>query len=511
MSIATVITRALSGIEAVEVTVETHLSAGLPGFSIVGLPETAVKESKERVRSAIINSGLEFPARRITVNLAPADIPKAGGRYDLAIAASILCASGQLPESALLNMEILGELALNGQVRKVTGAISALVAAGRENRKAVLPAGNATEIALTNSQFAHAVSSLTDLVGWLVNPDREAVLQKYSPEDPAIELGHACPPKDLTTIDIRGQLAAKRAVQIAAAGQHNLLMLGPPGCGKTLLARTMVELLPPLTRSEALEVAAVRSANGEYPSAQTYLTRPIRSPHHSCTSVALVGGGSRISPGEASLAHRGVLFLDELTEFKPGALDGLREPLEAGEITISRANQRVVFPAAFQLLAAMNPCPCGHATNPNKSCRCSPDRVARYLGKLSGPFLDRMDMMVELASLSHTEILSQEQDATDWENVRATIACSRERQLQRQQKLNSQLTPAEVRLHCKFNKSLNKVLKTAIEQMQLSARSVHRLLKVARTIADYEGAAQVRRTDLLEALTYRQSRLQQSL
>lgn len=497
MSLAIIHTRALLGVQAIEVTVETHLSNGLPAFAIVGLPETAVKESKERVRSAIINSGLEFPSRRITVNLAPADLPKAGGRYDLAIALGILAASGQIDKESLRAMEILGELALDGSVRQVQGAVPTIIAARQKGHKIIIPKVNSDELALVAYDQGYCVGSLVEFVNWLLGKGtliscRELATVKFPPPAGLQEL-----------TQIKGQALAKRAVQIAAAGSHNLLMIGPPGSGKTLLANTLISLLPRLNEAEALEVAAIKSAAKMHLEYSNWHQRPIRSPHHSATSVALVGGGSKASPGEISLAHRGVLFLDELTEFKPGVLDALREPLESGEITISRANYRIKFPADFQLLAAMNPCPCGYASDPAHECRCSEDRIGRYLGKLSGPLLDRLDLIIEVPSLSQSELLEHSKDSTDWEEVRGRIESCRRLQIQRGGKLNSELALGELETICTLDATLRKLLATTMEKLAMSARATHRVIKMARTVADFEGSTVIRKQDLMEAISYR--------
>ncbi|MCI5107277.1 MAG: YifB family Mg chelatase-like AAA ATPase [Pseudomonadales bacterium] len=505
MSFATLYSRALIGVEAVQVTVETHLSNGLPGFAIVGLPETAVKESKERVRSAIINSGLDFPTRRITVNLAPADIPKAGGRYDLAIALSILAASGQLDINKLDSMEILGELALDGSVRAVQGVIPAILAARSAQRALILPQANQREIELAHYGSVLAVEHLIGLCESLQSESGFSLQQ--SPRKPP-----ACPePPSFKEFTVQGQLLAKRAIQIAAAGGHNLLMVGPPGCGKSLLAQVMVRLLPALNEEQALEVAAIRSISEQKLNSGDFWQRPIRSPHHSATAVALVGGGNRASPGEISLAHHGILFLDELAEFKPSVLDSLREPMETGQITISRANYQVVFPARFQLLAAMNPCPCGHATDSRVECRCSPDRVSRYLGKLSGPLLDRIDLIVEMASLSRQELLSRSEASEDWEGIRQRVAQCQAAQTARQGKLNTQLLQLELDEYCQLNSKLENLLANAMDSLGLSARTVHRILRVARTLADLDEQSEIAEGHLLQAIGFRKSVLNPSL
>ncbi len=511
MSVATVISRALLGVQALEVSVETHLSSGLPGFAIVGLPETAVKESKERVRSAIINSGLEFPAQRITVNLAPADIPKAGGRYDLAIALGILAASGQIPVEKLKGQEVLGELALNGEVRRVQGALPAILAAQQQDRGILLPAGNADESDLASYDRAQTVAHLNHYIDHLVNnaplcktvTDTRLAVKETRSQLPTRD--------DFSDCNIQGQALAKRAIQIAAAGGHNLLMIGPPGCGKTLLAQVMVRLLPALNAEQALEVAAVRSVASLSVTRQDWWQRPLRSPHHSATAVALVGGGNRARPGEISLAHRGVLFLDELAEFKPSVLDCLREPLESGQITISRANYQVVFPADFQLLAAMNPCPCGHASDPRVACRCPPDRVTRYLGKLSGPLLDRIDLVVEMASLTQSELLSAGDNQDDWPAVQAAVADCQQRQCRNRGKLNSGLLNRELDRYCVLNKDLQAMLASAMDKLNLSARTVHRIIRVARTIADLRRGEALSSDDLMEAIAFRRSSVVQTL
>ncbi|MCG8413799.1 MAG: YifB family Mg chelatase-like AAA ATPase [Pseudomonadales bacterium] len=503
MSLAVVTSRALLGIDAVEVTVETHLSNGLPGFAIVGMPETAVRESKERVRSAILNSGLEFPERRITVNLAPADLPKTGGQYDLAIAASILAASDQIPTDTLQHTELMGELALNGEVRAVRGVVAAIVAAKTAGKSVVLPAANSQETNLVAYDSVESVSSLLSFVAL----SRTGCSTDESACGWVTEVVET---EESSFLNIRGQTLAKRAIQIAAAGRHDVLLVGPPGCGKTMLAQNLTALLPALSETEAMEVAAIRSVTGLPVNHNNLKHRPIRSPHHSATHVALVGGGAKANPGEVTLAHRGVLFLDEFSEFKPGALDALREPMEVGEITLSRANYRIRYPADFQLVAAMNPCPCGYASDRRRECRCPPERVSRYLGKLSGPLLDRMDLSIELPGLTQAELLqqdtiSEEENTQWWLDAKQRVQECQQRQLERACKLNNALTSNELEVHCRLNQSLRKLLANTMEQLGLSARSVHRIIKVARTIADLAGKDEIEREDLLEAIALRRS------
>ncbi|WP_248747250.1 YifB family Mg chelatase-like AAA ATPase [Pseudomonas sp. MWU12-2037] len=495
MSLAIVHSRAQVGVEAPAVTVETHLANGLPMLTLVGLPETAVKESKDRVRSAILNSALDFPARRITLNLAPADLPKDGGRFDLAIALGILAASVQVPALALDNLECLGELALSGAIRPVQGVLPAALAARAAGRTLVVPQANAEEASLASGLTVIAVDHLLQLV---------AHLNGHAPIKPFESNGllHLSKPyPDLS--EVQGQLAAKRALLIAAAGAHNLLFSGPPGTGKTLLASRLPGLLPPLDEQEALEVAAIQSVASHVP-LSSWPQRPFRQPHHSASGPALVGGGSRPQPGEITLAHHGVLFLDELPEFDRRVLEVLREPLESGHIVISRARDRVRFPARFQLVAAMNPCPCGYLGDPSGRCRCTPEQIQRYSNKLSGPLLDRIDLHLTVAREA-TALSPSRQDGDNTAQAAARVAEARQRQQQRQGCANAFLDLPALRVHCKLSTGDEKWLETACERLTLSLRAAHRLLKVARTLADLEQEENISREHLAEALQYRPS------
>ncbi|MCW8126624.1 YifB family Mg chelatase-like AAA ATPase [Microbulbifer halophilus] len=486
MSLSVTYSRAQLGVDAPQVTVETHLANGLPAFHIVGLPEAAVRESRDRVRSALVNSHFEFPQRRITVNLAPADLPKEGGRYDLAIAIGILAASGQVPDEPLAHYEFIGELALTGALRDVSGALPAAIACGDAERRLVVPRDSGGEAALAGGEVRIA-ESLLQVCAEL--HQREAMPAATSETK---ETAPTC--ADLA--DVRGQLKARRALEVAAAGNHNLLFYGPPGTGKTMLASRLPGILPPLARRELIDVAAVYSSAG----LPRLLQRPFRAPHHSASPTALVGGGSNPRPGEISLAHRGVLFLDEMPEFPRHALEILREPLENGEVRISRARAQVTFPAHFQLVGAMNPCPCGYLGEPR--CRCTPDQIDRYRNKLSGPLLDRIDMQVEVANMT----ASQLQDAPAGESsatVRERVIQARDRQLQRQDKINAQLQGAELDRFCALGKSEQALLRQSVEQLGLSARSYHRVLKVARTLADLAGEEKIGSGQIAEALAYR--------
>jgi magnesium chelatase family protein len=493
MSLAIVYSRAQVGMDAPLVTVEVHLSNGLPSMSIVGLPETAVKESKDRVRGAILNSHFDFPARRITINLAPADLPKEGGRYDLPIALGILAASGQIPGNDLLQYEFAGELALSGHLRAVQGILPMALHTKKTRRVLAIPLGNAAEASLVKETGIVPARHLLELTRHL----NKTTLIEYSPV--------ALPAADETVLpdlaDVRGQHHARRALEIAAAGGHSLLMLGPPGTGKSLLASRLPGILPEMTEAEALQAAAIASISRLPVDVRGWKRRAFRAPHHTASAAALVGGGSNPQPGEISLAHHGVLFLDELPEFNRQVLEVLREPLESGRIMISRATRQTEFPARFQLIAAMNPCKCGWLGDPSGRCHCTSEQVQRYRNRISGPLLDRIDMHVEVPRLSFEEIQGQKGRCSAI--VRERVTTTREIQLQRNNTLNSQLTHQQIDDVCTLKKTDRLLLQQAMEKLQLSARAYHRILKLARTIADMDASENITTQHVTESINYR--------
>lgn len=479
--------------DAPEVTVEVHLANGLPSFTIVGLPDTEVKESRDRVRAALVNSRFEFPARRITVNLAPAELPKESGRFDLPIALGILAASSQLGADGLSNYEFAGELSLTGELRPVRGALAMTWRAARAGRAFVLPPKSADEAALVGRAQVLAADSLLDVCAHLAG--RKSLKR---PAGQPILL----PPSYPDLADVKGQAQAKRGLEVAAAGGHSVLMIGPPGTGKSMLASRFPGLLPPMSDDEALETAALASlgSGGFHP--ENWKQRPFRAPHHSASVVALVGGGSNPRPGEISLAHNGVLFLDELPEYERRVLEALREPLESGRIAISRAARQSEFPARFQLIAAMNPCACGFLGHPRKRCRCTPDQVSRYRSKISGPLLDRIDLHFEVPAVAEEDLVRGSAGESS-SRVRERVALARERQLRRQGKLNRDLGMKQMEQFCALDEPSRNLLRQAIERLHLSARAYHRVQKIARTIADLAGRETIASPQVAEAIQYR--------
>lgn len=496
MSFAKLLSRAQIGIDAPEVSVEVHLSGGLPSFAIVGLAETAVRESKERVRSALINSGFDYPQRRITINLAPADLPKEGGRYDLAIALGILIASHQLSTDHLENAEVYGELGLDGEVRQLKGLFPAAAQAGLAKRVIVVPSSNAQEVMLAGAQQIVAAEYLRVLTEQLSQP-------KLALSDVQSRVTQTKRLNGTNMADICGQPQARRALEVAASGAHNLLLTGPPGAGKSLLASAIPSILPPLVGESLIETAAVYSIAGMAVEPLFTGQRPFRAPHHSASAPALVGGGSSPRPGEISLAHGGVLFLDELPEFSRSVLEVLREPLETGEILISRASRSLRFPANFSLIAARNPCPCGYQGDGTDRCSCSSAQVDRYRARVSGPLLDRFDMLLSVEALAPEALLNPSKGNETSETVAHRVRAARDRALARQGKLNADLKASELMRLLEGQGSLQSQFTEIASQMKLSARACHRILRVSRTLADLDSEERIELAHLYEALSFR--------
>lgn len=498
MDIATVFSRSCQGIQAPLITIEVHASKGLPGMTIVGLPEKAVKESKDRVRSAILNTGFEIKPRRYTINLAPADVPKEGGAFDLAIAIGILAASEQLPANALDQFEFMGELSLTGELRSIRGALPAALAADRAGRTLIVSQDN-PELAHLDKQYkVRLATHLLDVTGKLIQ-------QQALPDLTSISLPAATPTQQLDLKDVKGQTTARRALEIAASGGHSLLFIGPPGTGKSMLASRLPSIMPNITEAEALEVTALYSLCRQRGQTDLARQRPYRSPHHTTSAIALIGGGRPPMPGEVSLAHHGVLFMDELPEFGRHTLEVLREPLETGHVNISRAAHQVTYPAAFQLVAAMNPCPCGYYGDPTHSCDCSKEMILRYQTRLSGPLLDRIDMQTEVTPLPRHLLLDMSTDpaAEDSTSVQKRVQAAYDKQIQRQNKHNARMSQTDIKQFCALATAEQTYLLEVANNLNLSARAYFRLLKVARTIADLADADNIQQCHIQEAVSYR--------
>jgi magnesium chelatase family protein len=508
--LASLRTAAVFGVEACPVHVEVDVGFGFPSFTMVGLPDASVRESRDRVRSAIRNSGFEFPPHRITVNLAPADVRKAGASFDLPIALGILAASGVVERRLIADFVLLGELSLDGSIHVTRGVLPIAVAARRDGLSGLLlPSGNASEAAIVAGLEIVAVSSLTEAVRALNDPAGFRAAPPACPAPPPVPAYPALPTRPAADLaDVRGQLLPRRALEVAAAGGHNLLLVGPPGAGKTMMARRVSGILPPLSFDEALEVTAVHSVVGLLRAGDGLLTdRPFRAPHHTISNAALIGGGSQPRPGEVSLAHHGVLFLDEMLEFNRSVLEVLRQPLEEGRVAVARAARTAVFPARFMLVGAMNPCPCGFSTDPTRECRCTPRELARYRERLSGPLRDRLDLTVDVPAVPLDVLSDGEPGGEPSADVRDRVVAARARQAGRYDghgiTTNAQLTPALMAAHCGTDRAALRVLQAAMQQMSLSARGYDRVRKVARTIADLAGDDRIASDHLAEALQFR--------
>jgi magnesium chelatase family protein len=495
MTLATTLSRTPQGMDAPLVRVDVDVGSGLPTFSIVGLPETAVRESKDRVRAALTNCAFDFPGGRITVSLAPADLPKEGGRFDLPIAIAILVASGQLPPERLEQTELYGELSLGGELRPIRGVLPTALHASRARHVIVIPAANLDEAALLREGQVRGARHLMEVYRYANGLDGLAAARAATCRPPTRA--------QLDLADVRGQPFARRALEIAAAGEHSLLLIGPPGAGKSMLAQRLPGILPPMTEEEAFEAAAIRSLTGHGHRTEEWGCRSFRAPHHSCSAIALVGGGSIPRPGEISLAHRGVLFLDELPEFNRSALESLREPLETGLVVVSRAARQAEFPASFQLVAAMNPCPCGHLGDRGSRCRCTVDRIERYRSRISGPLLDRIDLHVDVPRLPAEALQGPSADEAS-SDVAMRVRAARERQRRRQGCTNARLVAPALGIHCALDAACTALMHRAMKRLALSARGYHRVLRAARTIADLADSSVITAAHLAEAISLRQ-------